>query len=451
MGKIVKYCSSCDEGFAERFGFCPDCGAPLQAFEMNPVSGEMVPEAKAEDSSPAVHEFRNEAAAEIFEPAAVTGELVTEPESFSFSDTRSEAESESTVSSVTNKLPSSDEVAYDLDYLPAVAQDNGDYSAHSSYSAYDGESHDTQDTYVPDDDYHVTVIEEKNVQQRNGLLLGASVLMIIALLTGTVYSIFSKELSVGAIGDPEFLAYVGEIVPEPMQLEEEQKEDKDEGGGGGGGGREEKDPVGRGDLADQTKDPIRPPDAKVHRMDNPALVLPPPSTEGVRKFPKEHDQWGDPNSRFGGLSNGPGTGGGMGSGDGRGQGSGRGTGTGSGDGSGSGSGVGDGDGDGRGSGRRIGAPPPKPAGVTQKFRLLAKPKAMYTDPARQNSVQGNVTLRVQLLASGQVGSITPVSRLPYGLTEQAIAAARQIKFEPAKRDGVPVTTTVTFQYSFTIY
>src|SRR5678815_2057345 len=37
MGKIVKYCSSCDEGFAEKFGFCPDCGAPLQAFEMSPV------------------------------------------------------------------------------------------------------------------------------------------------------------------------------------------------------------------------------------------------------------------------------------------------------------------------------------------------------------------------------------------------------------------------------
>ncbi len=445
MGKIVKYCSSCDEGFAERFGFCPDCGAPLQAFEMNPVSGNVVPEVKAEDSSVADYEFGHAVTAEVYEPAAVTGELVAEPEAFSFSDGRSETES--TESSVTNTLPLSDEADYDLDYLPAVAKDNG-YSAYTSYSAYSDESH---DTYVPDDDYHVTVIEEKNVQQRNGLLLGASVLMIFALLTGTVYSIFNKELAVGAIGDPEFLAYVGEIVPEPMQLEEEQKEDKDEGGGGGGGGREDKDPVSRGDLAEQTKDPIRPPDAKVHRMDNPALVLPPPATEGVRKFPKVYGRWGDPNAIDGLLSNGPGTGGGMGSGDGRGQGSGRGTGTGSGDGSGSGSGVGDGDGDGTGSGRRIGAPPPKPAGVTQKFRLIAKPKATYTDPARQNNVQGNVTLRVQLLASGQVGSITPVSRLPYGLTEQAIAAARQIKFEPARRDGVPVTTTVTFQYSFTIY
>jgi hypothetical protein len=47
MGKIVKYCSSCDEGFAEKFGFCPDCGAPLQAFEMNPVETPKQPIAAA--------------------------------------------------------------------------------------------------------------------------------------------------------------------------------------------------------------------------------------------------------------------------------------------------------------------------------------------------------------------------------------------------------------------
>src|SRR5437762_908657 len=41
MGKILKYCSSCEEGFAERFTFCPVCGASLQTFEMNPVSGEV--------------------------------------------------------------------------------------------------------------------------------------------------------------------------------------------------------------------------------------------------------------------------------------------------------------------------------------------------------------------------------------------------------------------------
>jgi TonB family protein len=60
-------------------------------------------------------------------------------------------------------------------------------------------------------------------------------------------------------------------------------------------------------------------------------------------------------------------------------------------------------------------------------------------------------LKVTLLASGQVGSITPVTRLPHGLTEQAIAAARMLRFEPAKINGVPVAKTITIDYSFTIY
>ena len=38
MGKIVKFCTSCDESFAEKFGFCPNCGSSLQAFEMNPLA-----------------------------------------------------------------------------------------------------------------------------------------------------------------------------------------------------------------------------------------------------------------------------------------------------------------------------------------------------------------------------------------------------------------------------
>src|SRR5690606_38453380 len=38
MAKIVKYCGACDEGFAEKFTFCPTCGGKLEAFEMNPVA-----------------------------------------------------------------------------------------------------------------------------------------------------------------------------------------------------------------------------------------------------------------------------------------------------------------------------------------------------------------------------------------------------------------------------
>jgi hypothetical protein len=55
------------------------------------------------------------------------------------------------------------------------------------------------------------------------------------------------------------------------------------------------------------------------------------------------------------------------------------------------------------------------------------------------------------LANGQIGGISPVKGLGNGLTEQAIAAARGIKFEPAKRGGQPYAVTKTVEYSFTIY
>lgn len=88
---------------------------------------------------------------------------------------------------------------------------------------------------------------------------------------------------------------------------------------------------------------------------------------------------------------------------------------------------------------------------TNPLRIIAKPQARYTDDARVNNVEGAVRLKVTLLANGQVGSIIVVNGLPDGLTEQAIAAARQLRFEPATKDGVPVSKTITIDYSFTIY
>jgi TonB family protein len=66
-------------------------------------------------------------------------------------------------------------------------------------------------------------------------------------------------------------------------------------------------------------------------------------------------------------------------------------------------------------------------------------------------VMGSVTLRITFLASGQIGAITAVTRLPYGLTENAIAAAKLIKFEPKKVNGIAVPVTMTFEYGFNIF
>lgn len=89
--------------------------------------------------------------------------------------------------------------------------------------------------------------------------------------------------------------------------------------------------------------------------------------------------------------------------------------------------------------------------VTTPYRIISTPKAMYTDEARTKGIQGSVILKITLLANGSIGSITPVKTLGYGLTEKAIAAARQIRFEPKKVNGVPQSVIITRDYSFSIY
>jgi TonB family protein len=443
MAKIMKYCGSCEEGFSAKFAFCPDCGGALQAFEMNPLADGPKSAPAANDGDTGIVNADASPAPDLIasEPAAAA---VSEPEIVA----TPAYEAKSAEPEITPDTIIVDEPAPVYEAATPAA---GDGVYRSEPMNADEPRSEPAPHYVSDG-YHITVIEEKNVKQRNVLLLGATAFMLVMAVTATIVSLFNKALGVDAIGNETSLAYLIDEVPMNVEEEKVQKE-KDKGGGGGGGGREEKEETTLGDLANQTKNPIRPPDAKVPRLDNPSLTLPPPSNQGDRKFEQKYNNYGDPNGRFLNFSNGPGTGGGQGTGNGTGQGSGNGTGTGSGNGSGSGSGNGSGNGDGDGPGGGGSPPPPKPnlTAVTQPLKILYKPKGTYTDEARTNNVQGTVRLKITLLASGQIGSITPVTRLPHGLTEQAIAAARQIKFEPAKVNGVPVSKIVTFDYGFNIY
>lgn len=84
------------------------------------------------------------------------------------------------------------------------------------------------------------------------------------------------------------------------------------------------------------------------------------------------------------------------------------------------------------------------------IRILAKPRANYTALARENGTEGTIRLRVTFLASGEIGSIAPVTMLPDGLTEQAMAAAKNLKFTPATKDGKSIAATKVVEYSFVI-
>ena len=84
----------------------------------------------------------------------------------------------------------------------------------------------------------------------------------------------------------------------------------------------------------------------------------------------------------------------------------------------------------------------------KKLRILSKPDAGYTEEARRNNVSGQVVLHVLFAETGRINQISVVRGLPFGLTERAIAAARQIEFEPAELDGKKVAYPLVVVYNF---
>jgi len=166
--------------------------------------------------------------------------------------------------------------------------------------------------------------------------------------------------------------------------------------------------------------------------------------------------YGDPRSKSLVPSNGPGTGGSIGTS----QGSGIGEGNGSGFGPGNKSNMGGGDPSIGccGKGGSHGNNPDKdidrvypPLEVSVRARVLSKPEPQYTEEARRTGVTGTVILGVVFSRTGQVTNILAVQRLCCGLTEKAIAAARQIRFVPASRDGQAVSTRMQLEYNFNLY
>lgn len=89
--------------------------------------------------------------------------------------------------------------------------------------------------------------------------------------------------------------------------------------------------------------------------------------------------------------------------------------------------------------------------VTRKAMVIFKPEPGFTEEARRFNVTGVVRLRAILASSGEVKSISVVKTLPHGLTRKALSAARGIRFQPAQKDGRPVSQYVVLEYNFNIY
>jgi TonB family protein len=92
-----------------------------------------------------------------------------------------------------------------------------------------------------------------------------------------------------------------------------------------------------------------------------------------------------------------------------------------------------------------------PSEVTTKARILKKPEPIYTEDARRAGIAGTVVMRAVLAANGTVQNILLLRHLSHGLSEQAVRAARHIKFEPATKDGRAVSQLIQIEYNFNLY
>jgi len=75
-------------------------------------------------------------------------------------------------------------------------------------------------------------------------------------------------------------------------------------------------------------------------------------------------------------------------------------------------------------------------------------KAKYTAEAVANSVEGNVHVAVEFRSDGTVGFAFPYKTLPNGLTENAVQAAKAIKFTPAVKNGKAITVVLPLTFRF---
>jgi len=79
--------------------------------------------------------------------------------------------------------------------------------------------------------------------------------------------------------------------------------------------------------------------------------------------------------------------------------------------------------------------------------IFEMPKAEYPESAYRARVSGKVVLHVRFLAAGRVGTVEVISGQP-GFTEEAVKAARRIRFMPARQDGRLINSAETVEYYF---
>jgi TonB family protein len=80
--------------------------------------------------------------------------------------------------------------------------------------------------------------------------------------------------------------------------------------------------------------------------------------------------------------------------------------------------------------------------------VVKKVPPAYTERAQRFRVQGDVKLRLLIDANGQVKEVQTIEGLKHGLTDSAIRAAKQWRFQPATSLGKPVESRLDVVVAF---
>ncbi len=457
----MKQCSTCREEFADKFSFCPVDGTPLLAEQADaPLNEPTLPETTR-----------------AFVPPPMPEQPAVQAESYAV-----EAGQHAHVESASTALVPANE--YHLTFVDdtgltrRLMGELKEVAHHSelTWPEFKRDPFGYSKRFVAG---YGSLVWRFFSRKEVAIGTSAALLVVLTAVIGfVVYGRYAQRQAALAQTDNDLIVEQL-ITPDdiPAEIEEEKQPDKaigtgeggrvgfnkgrgegskpkfEKAGGGGGGGQQDTLPPQQGRIPPPseiaakipTTPPVRPPMLPAAGIDiDPALY---------KNLP--YDRFGDPRSKSTATSAGSGTGNGIGTGTGagigegqdQGVGPGRGGNMGGGDrnmgGGGSGGGTGD---NGMDYNRTF-----SPKEVNVKARILSRPEPQYTEEARKNQVSGTVVLRAVFSSSGQVTNIRAVSSLPYGLTERAISAARQIRFTPAMKDGRAVSQYIQIEYNFNLY
>ena len=89
-------------------------------------------------------------------------------------------------------------------------------------------------------------------------------------------------------------------------------------------------------------------------------------------------------------------------------------------------------------------------GVTTP-RAIYAPDPEFSEEARKAKFQGTVVLWLVVGPDGRTHEVRVFRSLGMGLDEKAIEAIRQWRFEPGRKDGIPVAVQVNVEVNFRVY